>query len=247
MKTAHKGLLVFVLSALFFGDGWAGQVSEVPEKLLGSMIFLPADDDIPGWKRSEKILSASNAGELYTIFNGGASLYIQYGFRSLVAQNYKGPKGMDLEVYIFDQGTPQNTEDLYENPFNKPSRSEELVNLGRKARIDLSPLFCYGVDFVSKRFFVRIIIQEKTEEALHLAVAFARSISNRIQGFADELPTPRVLGARRGLGIKAGILNPALDGESQLTEVNSAIIFSSEVAAVRAIFSLRCQGSNRCY
>ena len=145
------------------------------------MKFLPGDDEIPGWKRSEKVLRASNEEELYRIFNGGASLYIQHGFRSYVGQSYKGPKGTDLEVYIFDQGTPQNAGDLFENPYTKPSRIKEIADLGEKARIDMTPLFCYGVDFIQKGFFVRVIIQDKTEEGLNVAISFARFISKRIK------------------------------------------------------------------
>ena len=181
MKMRVSGLLIFGFSALFLGFVWADQVSEAPEKLLGVMIFLPGDDEIPGWKRSEKILRASNQEDLYKIFNGGASLYIQHGFRSFVAQSYKGSKGTELEIYIFDQGTPQYTEDLYENPFTKPNRIKEIAHLGEKARIDMTPLFCYGIDFIQKGFFVRVIIQDKTEEGLNAAISFARSISHRIQ------------------------------------------------------------------
>jgi hypothetical protein len=181
MKMAVSGLLLFVFSVVFFGFAWADQVSERPEKLLGLMILLPADDEIPGWKRSEKILRASNQEGLYRILNGGASLYIQHGFRSFVAQSYRGSKGTDLEVYIFDQGAPQNAEDLYKNPFTKPDRIKEIANLGEKARIDMTPIFCYGVDFIQKGFFVRVIIQDRTEEGLSVATSFARSISNRIK------------------------------------------------------------------
>jgi hypothetical protein len=145
------------------------------------MAFLPGDDEISGWIRSEKVLRASNEEELYRVFNGGASLYIQHGFRSYVGQTYKGPKGTELEVYLFDQGTLQNAEDLFENPFTKPSRIKDIANLGEKARIDMTPLFCYGVDFIQKGFFVRVIIQDRTEEGLNVAISFARSISKRIQ------------------------------------------------------------------
>lgn len=181
MKVRVKGALIFGFSILFLGFGWADQVSEAPEKPLGAMTFLPGDDEIPGWKRSEKTLSASNEEELYKVFNGGASLYIQHGFRSYVGQGYKGPKRTELEVYIFDQRTPQNAEDLFENPYTKPSRNSEIANLGEKARIDMTPLFCYGVDFIQKGFFVRVMIQDRTEEGLNVAISFARSISNRIK------------------------------------------------------------------
>ncbi len=145
------------------------------------MNLLPLDDDIPGWKRTEKLLSASNEEELYKIVNGGATLYIQNGFQSFAGQSYKGPKGVELEVYIFNQGPPQNAQDLYESPFAKPGRSKEVPDLGEKARIDTTPLFSYGVDFVQKGFFVRVIIQDKTEEGLKVALTFAQNISKRIK------------------------------------------------------------------
>lgn len=180
MKKRLSGLLIFGFSILFLGFVWADQISEGPEKLLGSMTFLPADDEIPGWKRSEKILRASTQEDLYKIFNGGASLYIQHGYHSFVGQSYKGPKGLELEAHIFYQGTPQNAEDLYENPYTKPSRVKDIANLGEKARIDMTPLFCYGIAFIQKGFFVRVIIQDKTEEGLNVAISFARYISKRV-------------------------------------------------------------------
>ena len=181
MKIALHGLVILAFSTLLAGSALADQASDKPEKLLGLMILLPADDEIAGWKRSEKLLRASNEEELYRIFNGGASLYTQHGFRSFVGQSYNGPKGTELEVYIFDQRTPQTAEDLYENPYTKPSRMKEIADLGKKARVDMTPLFAYGVDFIQKGFFVRVVIQDKTEEGLNTALLFARSISKKIQ------------------------------------------------------------------
>lgn len=181
MKIVFHGLLIAAFCILLAGPARTDQVSQGREKLPGVMSLLPGDDEVPGWKRSERLLRASNEEELYRIFNGGASLYIQHGFRSFVGQSYKGPKGLELEVYIFDQRTPQNAEDLYENPFTKPSRIKEIADLGEKARIDMTPLFGYGVDFVLKGFVVRVIIQDKTEDALNSAMTFARLISKRMK------------------------------------------------------------------
>lgn len=181
MKRAVRGLLILSFFILFPEASWTDQGSQRPEKLPDVMSLLPVDDEFPGWKRSEKLLRASNEDELYRIVNGGASLYIQHGFHSFVGQSYKGPKATELEVHIFDQGTSQNAEDLYENTFTKPSRSKEIVNLGEKARIDMTPLFCYGVEFVQRGFLVRVIIQDKTDEGLNVAISFARLISKRIK------------------------------------------------------------------
>jgi hypothetical protein len=45
-----------------------------------------------------------------------------------VGQSYKGAKGTELEISIFDQGIPQNTRDLYENPFTKPHRRNFAIS-----------------------------------------------------------------------------------------------------------------------
>jgi hypothetical protein len=181
MKSVSQPLIILIFLSLLSGWGLADQTTGKPEKLPATTNLLPADDDIPGWKRSEKLLRASNDEELYKIVNGGAALYIQHGFHSFVGQTYRGPKGVELEVHIFDQGTPQNALALYENPFAKPGRSKEIPDLGEKARIDMTPLFSYGVDFVQRGFFVRVIIQDKKEEALNTALSFAQKILERIR------------------------------------------------------------------
>jgi len=181
MKIVIPGLLILALSLLPAGSAWTDEVSEHLEKAGRVIGLLPGDDEVSGWKRSEKLLRASNEEELYRIFNGGASLYIQHGFHSFVGQSYKGPKRTELEVHIFDQGTPQTAEGLYENPYTKPSRMKEINDLGEKARIDMTPLFAHGVDLMQKGFFVRVIIQDKTEEGMKAALSFARSISKKIQ------------------------------------------------------------------
>ncbi len=174
-------MLIFPFFILFPQASWTDQGSQRPEKLLELTILLPSDDEVPGWKRAEKLLRASNQEDLYRIINGGATLYIQHGFRTFVAQSYKGVNGTELEVYIFDQGTPKNTEELYANPFAKPTRIKEIPNLGEKARIDITPLFCYGVDFIQRGFFVKVVIQDKTDEGLNAAMSFARFISQKIK------------------------------------------------------------------
>ena len=181
MKIVAKGVLFFWVSIVMVGFAPADQGAEKPEKLLGIARLLPADDEIRGWKRSEKFLEVSKEEDFYKLFNGGAVLYIKHGVRSFVGQSYKGPKEGDLEVYIFDQGSPQNAKNLYEDPFNTPPREKEISYLGEKARIDESALFCYGVEYIQKGFFVRVIIQDRTEEGLNVAISFARFISKRIK------------------------------------------------------------------
>jgi len=173
MKKALCRLLIFAFILL---PGFAR--GETP---LGGAALLPGDNEIPGWTRSEKVFQAANEEELYRIIDGGASLYIKHGFRAYVGQSYKNPKGVELEAHIYDQGAPQNAGELFENPYAKPGRARELAGIGEKARIDETPLFCYAVDFVQKGFYVRVIVQDKTEEGLKAALSFAGFIAKRIK------------------------------------------------------------------
>ncbi len=143
--------------------------------------LLPSENEISGWTVSEKGIQALAPSDLYKIMDGGATLYIQHGFRSFVGQTYKGPVGKELDIHIFDQKTPQNARELYEDPFVKPSRMKDISDLGDKARIDETPLFAYVIDFIQKGFFVRVIIQDRTEEGIKTATAFARNISRKIK------------------------------------------------------------------
>jgi hypothetical protein len=83
-------------------------------------------------------------------------------------------------VHIFIHGSPQDAQNLYANPLARPGRSKEIPDLGEKARIDMTSLFSYGVDFVQEGFFVRIIIPDTTEEGLKAALPFAQGIAKRI-------------------------------------------------------------------
>jgi len=181
MKSAIRALFILAFAILPQGFASGQAVADRPERSPGMMTLLPADNEIPGWKSFDKLLQASSEAELYKILNGAASLYIRHGFRAFAGQSYRGPKGTELEVYIFDQGSVQNTLDLFENPFNKPAHGRDLKDVGETARLDESPLFSYGVEFIQKGFFVRVVVQDKSDEGLKAAVSFARSIAQRIQ------------------------------------------------------------------
>jgi len=181
MKHLIKRFLLFWVSIVMVGIAPANLNAERPENRLEIANLLPVDDEISGWKRSEMTLQASKEEDFYKLLNGGAVLYIKHGAKAFVGQSYKGPKGLDLEMYIFYQGSSQNAQNLFEDPFNKPTSGKEVGNLGEKARTDESAVFCYGVEFIQEGFFVRVIIQDRTEEGLNVAVKFAQMIANRIK------------------------------------------------------------------
>jgi hypothetical protein len=113
--------------------------------------------------------------------NGGASLYLKYGFHSFCGQTYKNSKTVEVEVSIFDQGSPQNSRQLYQDPLVVPKPGKALENLGDEARVDERGLFHYGIEFIKDRYFVKVVIHDKSEQSLNTAVLFARFILQRFK------------------------------------------------------------------
>ena len=63
-------------------------------------------DSISGWQKTEdKIFNREN---LYRHINGGAELYLSYGFRSLFSRTYNYPGQPELIVEVFDMETSAN-------------------------------------------------------------------------------------------------------------------------------------------
>ncbi len=173
MKKRITGLFIVLLLIFIVGISCVGKYTESTGKALEAANLLPEDGDIQGWKRSGEMLNALNEKELFTYIDGGAGLYIKHGFQSFAGQLYKGPKGLVVEVAIYDQGKGKNARKLYQDPFIKPDASKVLEGLGEEARLDERGLFHHAVEFVQDRFFVRVIIQDKSENGLNIAMLFA--------------------------------------------------------------------------
>jgi hypothetical protein len=181
-KRSRAGIFVITLIIVLpFFQIWGEKFLEGSEKTTDRILFLPEDDEIMGWKKDGTILRAPQPTDLYKILNGGATLYLKYGFQSFCAQTYKDSKDVEIEVSVFDQGTIENAHHLYRDPLVVPKPARVLENLGDEARVDERGLFHYGIEFIKDRYFVRVIIQQKTEKGLDTAVLFSRFILQRIK------------------------------------------------------------------
>jgi len=181
-RREKKRSFILILIIVFpFLHLWGEGPLECSEKSRGGLLLLPKNDEIEEWKREGENLTAPNPTDLFKIINGGASLYVKYGFQSYCGQTYKNSKDVELEVSVFDQGNPQNARQLYQDPLVVPKPGRVLENLGDEARVDERGLFHYGIEFIIDRYFVRIIIQDKTSGGLNTAILFSRFISQKIK------------------------------------------------------------------
>jgi hypothetical protein len=152
--------------------------------------LLQDDNEIDGWIKTESTRYAETADQLTSIIDGEAVPYIDNGFRAAVFQKYEGLINNNLvpvNVRIFDMGDTINAKNVYDDVETPGDSAWVGNNPGREARINVSFLFSYQIDFWADSFFIRIIIDDKSNDGLGIAKDFAFNISDAIN--TSELAT----------------------------------------------------------
>ena len=163
------GLLFLVL--LILGDAGMWQVHS------DTAVLLP--DAVEGWKISAKdqIYSREN---LYKYIDGGAELYISYGFKKVINRTYSRRGQPDIIIDLFDMGTSQNA-------FGVFSHSRETIDntFGQGSQYTQGLLL-----FWKDRFFVSILASPETPESRKAVFDIAGEMEKAIE---NEGPLPEIL------------------------------------------------------
>ena len=149
--------------------------------------LLPGDQVCATWVQDGDPLTAYDQQQLTEIINGGAFLYIQYGFVAAVFQNYIGEvsgepaSGM---ISLYNQGSAANARALYLDPesgFGDPILDWQWSG---EARIN------YGIgnitlQFWEECFFGAVLIMTDGDEPVQSARCLAEAVCVMIH---DALP-----------------------------------------------------------
>lgn len=136
-------------------------------------------DIIEGWKVTAKD-QIYNRDNLYDYIDGGAELYLSYGFKRVINRTYSKSGQPDIVVDIFDMGTSQNT-------FGVFSHSRETVDktFGQGSQCAEGLLL-----FWKDRYYVSLLAHPETVESKRAIFDLARKIEMAI---AKEGPLPEIL------------------------------------------------------
>lgn len=166
--------LIFTLSAIALLVGCS---EDNPQKTatLQPADLLPASGEISGW---DKVTGpgngeASDPPSLLNLIDGGAEIYIEYGFVEGVIQDYQGTIGSEsstLVLWIFDQGSAANAEELFDDERLNFSNLTPW-DQGDEAVIDETLLFQIAIHLRAERFYLRVIIDKNDDEVTALATA----------------------------------------------------------------------------
>lgn len=140
-------------------------------------VLLP--NTIGDWKVSEKD-QMFNPENLYEYINGGAELYLSYGFQKVIKRTYTKGGQPDIVVDLFDMGTSRNA-------FGVFSQTRETVDstFGQGSQYTQGLLL-----FWKDHFFVSILASPETGESKKAVFDIARKIETAIK---KEGPLPEIL------------------------------------------------------
>ena len=136
-------------------------------------------DQVDGWKASQKdgIYGRDN---LYDYINGGAELYLSYGFKKCINRTFLRPEQPDIVVDLLDMGALQNAYGVF-------SHSMETVEdaYGQGSQYSEGLLL-----FWKDRYYVSIMSYPETTESKNALLTLGKKIEAAIRG---EGPLPDVL------------------------------------------------------
>ncbi|MDI6699565.1 MAG: hypothetical protein QME85_11635 [Candidatus Saccharicenans sp.] len=78
---------------------------------LFSEVVMPGDAFYPGWKKSGQLITFTRA-DLYNYIDGGAELFLEFGFEKLYVQRYRSGES-ELSLEIYEMESPESALGVY--------------------------------------------------------------------------------------------------------------------------------------
>ena len=145
--------------------------------------LLPASGEIQPWTCGD-YEAADDFTSLYSIIDGDAQIYIDYGLVEGVIQEYEGGtiggQPATLGLWIFDQGSVTNAENLLSDPVIIPNFFIPIP-LGDEAYLDDISDYV-AIHLRADRFYVKIFIDSNgdKDQAQSIATVFANNVISGI-------------------------------------------------------------------
>ena len=139
--------------------------------------FIP--ESLDGWSKTEAD-QFYNRENLYDYIDGGAELYLSYGFRSLINRTYIQPGQPDIILDIFDMGGSPNAFGIFSH-----SREKVGKEFGQGSQYTAGSLL-----FWKDRYFISILASPETPESSRAIKKLAGIIESHIK---KEGPLPALI------------------------------------------------------
>lgn len=176
MSWTGRWVPALALAAVLLACAWTARGRVGQDALRG---LLPSDRDAPGWSRDGE--PQEFIGEdLFTYIDGGAEIYLEYGFRRIVVQDYRSSAGKSVSLEIFEMETPAAAYGIFTF---KRSGHGTVVPLGLGAELE-----DYYLNFWTGRFLVTLTGFDATPPTLEGLRAISRAVDAKIGERMDKVP-----------------------------------------------------------
>lgn len=135
--------------------------------------LLPPGNEYGNWiiQDSAKVFTGE---DLFSLIDGGADIYLEYGFDEAVSCKYRNPLANKIQVEIYKMKNSDAAYGIFS--FSSNYRGESL-DLG-----DGSYMYDYYLDFWKYNYFVRCSFGDKTDGINDTLKMFASGIDQKIKG-----------------------------------------------------------------
>ncbi len=154
--------------------------------------LVPGDSVVAGWTR-DGASQNFEGGDLYIYIDGGAEIYLEYGFGRVVVQDFKRSDGKSLSLEIFEMSGPESAYGMYSF---KTSGTGRALEIGDGAELE-----SYYLNFWKGPYVVTVTGFDEDERTLEGLVALAKSVEAEIPTSSEK---PRLARALLLMGVEPG-------------------------------------------
>jgi hypothetical protein len=141
-------------------------------------MLLPGDNPVGNWIKTDSS-EVFSGDDLFYFINGGADVYLEYGFRQVAVARYQNPVYNRINIEIYEMEDEEGAYGIF---------SLNSLSTGIQQEIGgLSCLYDHYLDIWKGNYFIRCQISRKDTDAVDTLLFFAREIDQHIKS-SSKLP-----------------------------------------------------------
>lgn len=165
-----KRTLIFIVAFFFVNFSFGTVCAEETKNKDDLMVYSPR---MEGLTPDDSPQRAEGMEGLFAAINGGAEVYIQYGFKRALFQTYKTKNNRLFNFEIFEMNNADAAQNLY---LHKTEGVPKKIKIG-----DQAVLADYYLIFRKGRFYVSLTGFDSDKETRDDLVAVAKAVEQRIE------------------------------------------------------------------
>ncbi|MGD9140044.1 MAG: hypothetical protein PVJ42_00750 [bacterium] len=145
--------------------------------------LLVKNNELAGWVYGDERWVARNDTELFDIIDGAGEINIQNGFQEGAYQNYNGTINEEskvLDILIFDQGTSENAQTVYDAPETDFGDAVPWVDGAGEEAHYKTVGWVTRMSFHRGKYYVLLTVNSDAEEGLNILKQFALNVDGKI-------------------------------------------------------------------